>query len=51
LNHFTVPVAISSNPFFRRATTRPRRADREPTCPGSGTEPLPPATVFRSTSW
>jgi hypothetical protein len=31
LNHFTVPVAISSIPFIRCATTRPRRADREPT--------------------
>src|SRR6266566_7923185 len=41
LNHFTVPVAISSSPLSQHATTRPRRTDREPIVPSPGTEPYP----------
>jgi aldo/keto reductase family protein len=49
LNHFTVPVAISSS-FIRRATTRPRRADREPTGPGLQNLTPAPGHVFCGTS-
>src|SRR5258706_11802884 len=44
LNHFTVPVAICSSPLS--ATTRPRRADREPTAARAGTGPLAPVMTF-----